>query len=107
MLQVTDLSVSYGAISALSGISFKIDQGSIVTLIGGLVLGSLIAGTVLVESIFTWPGLGLTIVDSIREKDYPVAQGVIVVYGLIVLLVTLLVDVVLVLLDPRSALKEN
>ena len=75
--------------------------------IGGLILGSLIAGTVLVENIFTWPGLGLTIVDSIREKDYPVAQGVIVVYGLIVLLVTLLVDVVLVLLDPRSTLKES
>jgi peptide/nickel transport system permease protein len=75
--------------------------------IGGLILGSLIAGTVLVENIFTWPGLGLAIVDSIREKDYPVAQGVIVVYGLIVLLVTLLVDIVLVLLDPRSNLKET
>ena len=75
--------------------------------IGGLVLGGLIAGTVLVETIFSWPGLGLTIVNSIRDKDYPVAQGVIILYGLIVLLVTLLVDVVLVLLDPRSALKEN
>jgi peptide/nickel transport system permease protein len=75
--------------------------------IGGLILGSLIAGTVLVENIFDWPGLGLTIVDSIREKDYPVAQAVIIVYGLIVLLVTLLVDIVLVILDPRSNLKEN
>lgn len=75
--------------------------------IGGLVLGGLIAGTVLVETIFSWPGLGLTIVNSIRDKDYPVAQGVIILYGLIVLLVTLLVDVILVLLDPRSALKEN
>ena len=75
--------------------------------IGGLILGGLIAGTVLVETIFAWPGLGQTIVSSIRGKDYPVAQGVIIVYGLIVLLVTLLVDVVLVLLDPRSALKEN
>lgn len=75
--------------------------------IGGLVLGALIAGTVLVETIFAWPGLGTTIVDSIRNKDYPLAQGVVIVYGLIVLLVTLVVDVVLVLLDPRSALKEN
>jgi peptide/nickel transport system permease protein len=75
--------------------------------IGGLVLGSLIAGTVLVETIFSWPGLGLTIVNSIRDKDFPVAQGVIIVYGLIVLLVTLVVDIVLVVLDPRSALKES
>lgn len=75
--------------------------------IGGLVLGALIAGTVLVETIFSWPGLGLTIVDSIRNKDFPLAQGVVIVYGLIVLLVTLIVDILLVLLDPRSALKEN
>jgi peptide/nickel transport system permease protein len=75
--------------------------------IGGLVLGALIAGTVLVETIFSWPGLGLTIVDSIRNKDFPLAQGVVIVYGLIVLLVTLIVDIVLVLLDPRSAHKEN
>ncbi|KRA24203.1 peptide ABC transporter permease [Microbacterium sp. Root61] len=75
--------------------------------IGGLVLGALIAGTVLVETIFAWPGLGTTIVDSIRTKDYPLAQGVVIVYGLIVLLVTLVVDIVLVVLDPRSALKDN
>ncbi|NYE18382.1 ABC transporter permease [Microbacterium immunditiarum] len=74
--------------------------------IGGLILGALIAGTVLVETIFAWPGLGLTIVDSIRTKDFPLAQGVVIVYGLIVLLVTLIVDVVLVVLDPRSAMKE-
>ncbi|MHA7271689.1 ABC transporter permease [Arthrobacter sp. HLT1-20] len=75
--------------------------------IGGLVLGGLIAGTVLVETIFSWPGLGLTIVSSIMHKDFPLAQGVIIVYGLFVLLVTLVVDIVLVLLDPRSALGEN
>ncbi|WP_104090891.1 ABC transporter permease [Arthrobacter sp. GMC3] len=75
--------------------------------IGGLVLGGLIAGTVLVEFIFSWPGLGMTIVASIKDKDFPLAQGVIIVYGLMVLLVTLIVDILLVLLDPRSALKEN
>lgn len=75
--------------------------------IGGLVFGGLIAGTVLVETIFSWPGLGMTIVSSIKDKDFPLAQGVIIVYGLLVLLVTLLVDVLLVLLDPRTALKEN
>lgn len=75
--------------------------------IGGLALGSLIAGTVLVETIFSWPGLGMTIVSSIKDKDFPLAQGVIIVYGLMVLLVTLVVDILLVLVDPRSALKEN
>lgn len=75
--------------------------------IGGLVLGGLIAGTVLVENIFAWPGLGMTIVNSIRSNDFPVAQVIVVVYGSIVLIVNMLIDVLLVLLDPRSAMKEG
>ncbi|MGW4801562.1 ABC transporter permease, partial [Nonomuraea sp. NPDC004297] len=51
--------------------------------VGGLLLSSLIAGGVLVEYVFAWPGLGLKIVESITQKDYPVAQGVILVYGAI------------------------
>ncbi|REK73622.1 ABC transporter permease [Aeromicrobium endophyticum] len=75
--------------------------------VGGIVLGSLIAGTVLVETIFSWPGLGLTIVDAVRSKDFPLAQGIVVVYGLIVLIANLLIDIALVCLDPRSALKDS
>lgn len=69
---------------------------------GGLVLSSLIAGTVVVEYVFAWPGLGARIVHSITAKDYPVAQAVILVYGAIVLLVNLAVDLILAVIDPRS-----
>lgn len=75
--------------------------------LGGLLLSALVAGTVLVENVFSWPGLGSTIVSSILEKDYPVVQGVVLVYGAGVLLVNLLVDVVLSLLDPRSVIRES
>jgi peptide/nickel transport system permease protein len=74
--------------------------------IGGLLLGSLVAGTVLVENIFAWPGLGGTIVQSILAKDYPTVQGVVLVYGVGVLLVNLAVDVALAVLDPRSAIRD-
>ncbi|AQZ64236.1 Dipeptide transport system permease protein DppB (TC 3.A.1.5.2) [[Actinomadura] parvosata subsp. kistnae] len=74
--------------------------------VGGLLLTSLIAGGVLVEYVFAWPGLGLKIVESITQKDYPVAQGVILVYGAIVLVVNLAVDLALGALDPTSAIKE-
>jgi ABC-type dipeptide/oligopeptide/nickel transport system permease component len=73
----------------------------------GLLLGSLVAGTVLVENVFAWPGLGSTIVSSILAKDYPVVQGIVLVYGLGVLLVNLVVDVALALLDPRSTIRES
>ena len=75
--------------------------------LGGLLLSALVAGTVLVENVFAWPGLGGTIVSSILDKDYPVVQGVVLVYGAGVLLVNLTVDVVLALLDPRSVIRES
>lgn len=74
--------------------------------LGGLMLTSMVAGTVLVENVFAWPGLGSTIVQSIVTKDYPLVQGIVLVYGVGVLLVNVLVDVVLGLLDPRSAIRE-
>jgi peptide/nickel transport system permease protein len=75
--------------------------------LGGLLLSALVAGTVLVENVFAWPGLGSTIVSSILTKDYPVVQGIVLVYGAGVLIVNLAVDVVLALLDPRSTIRES
>jgi len=73
----------------------------------GLLLSSLVAGTVLVENVFAWPGLGSTIVASILDKDYPTVQGIVLVYGAGVLVINLLVDVALALLDPRSVIREG
>jgi peptide/nickel transport system permease protein len=72
----------------------------------GLLLAGLVAGTVLIENVFAWPGLGQTMVASIISKDYPVVQGIVLVYGTGVLLVNLAVDVTLALLDPRSTIRE-
>jgi peptide/nickel transport system permease protein len=75
--------------------------------LGGLLLSSLVAGTVLVENVFAWPGLGSTIVSSIVSKDYPLVQGTVLVYGVGVLLINTLVDVALALLDPQSTIVES
>lgn len=75
--------------------------------LGGLLLSALVAGTVLVENVFAWPGLGSTIVQSIQQKDYPVVQGIVLVYGAGVLVINLLVDVLLAVLDPRSTIEEG
>ena len=72
----------------------------------GLLLSGMVAGTVLVEQIFAWPGLGQMIVSSILSKDYPVVQAIVLIYGAGVLLVNLAVDLLLMALDPRSAIKE-
>ncbi|WP_091031028.1 ABC transporter permease [Microbacterium oxydans] len=72
----------------------------------GLLLTGMVAGTVLVENVFAWPGLGTMIVQSILTKDYSVVQGIVLVYGIGVLIVNLVVDVILALLDPRSTIRE-
>ena len=74
--------------------------------IAGILLTSMVAGTVLIENIFAWPGLGTMIVESILQKDYPLVQGIVLVYGIGVLLVNLVVDIVLGVLDPRSTIRE-
>lgn len=75
--------------------------------IGGMLLGTMIAGTVLVENVFAWPGLGSTIVQAIQTKDYPQAQGIVLFYGATVLVLTMVVDLVLAALDPRSAIRTT
>lgn len=68
----------------------------------GLVLAGLIGGTVIIETVFSYPGLGLEVVQSIIYKDYPTIQGIILVIGGLAILINLLVDVVLGMIDPRT-----
>jgi peptide/nickel transport system permease protein len=74
---------------------------------GGMLLTGLLAGTVLVENVFAWPGLGTIIVSSIQQKDYPVVQALVLVYGAMVLGVNLVVDLLLAILDPRSMIRGS
>ncbi len=69
--------------------------------IGGLQLGLLLSGTLLVESIFSWPGIGRYSAQSIVGADYNGIMGVTIVLALIYLLVNTLVDLLYAWLDPR------
>jgi peptide/nickel transport system permease protein len=75
--------------------------------LGGLVITGLIGGTVVVENVFAWPGLGTAIVQAINERDYPVIQAIVLLLGVIVVVVNAIVDVLIALLDPRSMLRED
>ncbi|KQX56947.1 MULTISPECIES: ABC transporter permease [unclassified Streptomyces] len=70
--------------------------------LGGLILAGLLGGTVVVESVFAWPGIGQRVVEALLVRDYPVIQGCVLVLGLLAALLNLLVDLVLALLDPRT-----
>jgi len=69
--------------------------------ISGLQLANLLGGTVVLESIFAWPGIGRAIFEAILQRDYPMVQAGVLVLGVIVVFMNLLVDLTYRLLNPR------
>jgi peptide/nickel transport system permease protein len=67
----------------------------------GLQFALLLAGAILTESTFSWPGMGRLLVQRIYLRDYPTIQGVIVVYAFMVSIISLIVDLIYALIDPR------
>lgn len=78
----------------------------VVTMIG-LQFGSLMAGAVLTETIFAWPGIGRLVVEAINNKDFPLVQGTIMTFAIVYALVNLVVDVCYAFLDPRLRARYN
>lgn len=72
----------------------------VVTIIG-LQFGALLAGTIVTEMIFSWPGIGRLAVDAIESRDYPLLQGCILVIAFSYVLVNLLTDIIYAVVDPR------
>ncbi len=67
----------------------------------GLNLGLLLGGAVLTETIFSWPGLGRYVVNSLMARDYAAVQGCILIFATLMVMINLLVDFLYVVLDPR------
>ena len=72
----------------------------VVTVIG-LQIGTLLAGAVLTETLFSWPGIGKWLIDAISRRDYPVVQGGILLIATLVIVVNLVVDLLYGVLNPR------
>jgi peptide/nickel transport system permease protein len=67
----------------------------------GVEVGSLLGGTVIIEYVFTWPGMSTLLITAAQRRDYPVVQGVVLVTAFFFVLVSLLVDLLNASLDPR------
>ena len=72
----------------------------VVTIIG-LQVGALMAGAVLTETIFSWPGVGKWLIESISRRDYPALQGGVMLISSLVIAINLLVDLTYGLINPR------
>ena len=64
-------------------------------------LGFLLGGSIVIEAVFAWPGVGRLLVDSVSYRDYPVIQALVLMFSLQFILINLLVDVLYVLANPE------
>lgn len=80
--------------------AFKNALIPVITLLG-LTFASLLGGAVLTEVTFSWPGLGNRLYEAISLRDYPTVQGILIFFGLIVVIASLLIDIINALIDPR------
>jgi peptide/nickel transport system permease protein len=91
--------------SALMGHAFR-NALPPVLVVAGLQFGSLLTGAVVTETIFSWPGVGRLLVQSIQRRDYPTVQGCVLFIAFTYVVVNAAVDAIAVRLDPRAAARE-
>lgn len=78
----------------------------VVTLLG-MVTGHLLGGSVIIEIVFAWPGLGKLLIDGIAHRDYPLIQAYVLFMGTFFILINLAIDLIYVWLDPRVTLTPS
>jgi ABC-type dipeptide/oligopeptide/nickel transport system permease component len=72
-----------------------------ITTLVALSLGYIVAGAILIETVFSWPGIGRAVYDSVLERDYPMLQGAFLLLTIAVILCNLIADLLYFKLDPR------
>lgn len=72
----------------------------------GMQVGIMLSGTVLIETVFSLPGVGSLLMDGVSSSDYPIVQGLTMIFVLVFLVINLIVDICYALIDPRIRLKS-
>jgi len=77
---------------------------SVITIIG-LEFGALISGAIIVETVFSWPGIGLLLIQGITFRDFPLITGLVLIYTTIFVLLNVLIDILYTVVDPRIRMR--
>jgi len=72
----------------------------IITVVG-LELGTLLSGSIIVETVFAWPGIGSLLITGVNARDYPLVTGLVLVYTIAFVTINLVIDAVYAIVDPR------
>ena len=69
--------------------------------VGGLELGTLLSGSIIVETVFAWPGSGSLLISAIQSRDYPLITGTVIIYTLAFVAINFMIDILYAVVDPR------
>jgi peptide/nickel transport system permease protein len=69
--------------------------------VGGLELGTLLSGSIIVETVFAWPGSGSLLISAIESRDYPLITGTVIIYTLAFVAINFMIDILYGFVDPR------
>jgi peptide/nickel transport system permease protein len=72
----------------------------------GLALGFVVSGALIMEIVFSYPGIGLLLLNAVSSNDYPLMQAIFLVITFAVLLANMIVDLIIVFVDPRARARE-
>ncbi len=72
----------------------------------GMTIADIIANSIIIEQVFTIPGMGSLLISSISNRDYPVVQGILVIIAALVVIINFLVDMLYGRIDPRIRMKK-
>lgn len=72
-----------------------------------LAIGFAFGGSVIIETVFSWPGVGYTIIDAVSRHDYPLAQGAFLMISTVIIVLNLFADIVSVYIDPRATMEGS
>jgi peptide/nickel transport system permease protein len=86
--------------------AFRNAAGPFLT-VSGLSLGFMLSGTIVIETVFSWPGMGRLIVQAVPGRDFPVIQAAVFLFAILFVVVNLVVDVLQGLLDPRTRVFDS
>jgi peptide/nickel transport system permease protein len=72
----------------------------IITVVG-LELGTLLSGSIIVETVFVWPGMGSLLIEGLQSRDYPLIIGLVLVYTTMFVIINMIIDICYAVIDPR------
>ena len=81
----------------------KVGMVTFITFLG-IIIAEIVAGSIVVEKVFSVPGIGLLLVTAISNRDYPVVEAVVLLIAVVVIVINFLVDVIYQIIDPRVKL---